>query len=239
MSLIKCPECGKEISSNADKCIYCGYPLAKDTNETVSDDSVQQDYYKEQDVKAKSPIKKIILVAILLAMLVGGIYAYKSVRDQKISEQYKANLVEAVQLMWSGAAKSEECLNLTLQVWHNSIYKSDDEETNKYTKTSSGSFYDDFNDSLKALFADQEFSDKLSEISENQSQVVKVMAKLQNPPEDWKKAYDELEDLYDIYVEFTAMALNPNGSYNSVSEDFTDLDNKIVKSLNKILVYLQ
>ena len=239
MSLIKCPECGKEISSNADKCIYCGYPLVKDTNETVSDDSVQKDHYEEQDVKTKSPVKKIILVVILLAMLVGGIYAYKSVRDQKISEQYKANLVEAVQLMWSGAAKSEECLNLTLQVWINSIYKSDDEETDKYTKTSSGSFYDDFNDSLKALFADQEFSDKLSEISDNQSQVVKVMAKLQNPPEEWEKAYDELEDLYDIYVEFTAMALNPNGSYNSVSEDFTDLDNKIVKSLNKMLVYLQ
>ena len=27
MALIKCPECGKEISDQADRCIHCGYPL--------------------------------------------------------------------------------------------------------------------------------------------------------------------------------------------------------------------
>ena len=31
MALIKCPECGKEISDKSDKCIYCGYPLKKYT----------------------------------------------------------------------------------------------------------------------------------------------------------------------------------------------------------------
>lgn len=29
MALIKCPECGKEISNKSDKCIHCGYPLKK------------------------------------------------------------------------------------------------------------------------------------------------------------------------------------------------------------------
>ena len=28
MALIKCPECGKEISDKASACIHCGYPLA-------------------------------------------------------------------------------------------------------------------------------------------------------------------------------------------------------------------
>lgn len=32
MALISCPECGKEISNKADKCIYCGYPLQKFLN---------------------------------------------------------------------------------------------------------------------------------------------------------------------------------------------------------------
>ena len=27
MSLIKCPECGKEVSDKAPACIHCGYPL--------------------------------------------------------------------------------------------------------------------------------------------------------------------------------------------------------------------
>ena len=29
MSLIHCPECGKEISDKSDKCIHCGYPINK------------------------------------------------------------------------------------------------------------------------------------------------------------------------------------------------------------------
>lgn len=28
MALIKCPDCGKEISERADKCIFCGCPIA-------------------------------------------------------------------------------------------------------------------------------------------------------------------------------------------------------------------
>lgn len=29
MGLIKCPECGKEISDKADVCIGCGFPIKK------------------------------------------------------------------------------------------------------------------------------------------------------------------------------------------------------------------
>ena len=29
MSLVKCPECGKEISSKSEKCVHCGFPLYK------------------------------------------------------------------------------------------------------------------------------------------------------------------------------------------------------------------
>ena len=32
MSLIKCPECGKEISDKAQACIHCGYPLSAGIN---------------------------------------------------------------------------------------------------------------------------------------------------------------------------------------------------------------
>ena len=32
MALIKCPECGKEISDKSEKCIHCGFPLVKEKN---------------------------------------------------------------------------------------------------------------------------------------------------------------------------------------------------------------
>ncbi|MDY5355633.1 MAG: zinc ribbon domain-containing protein, partial [Eubacteriales bacterium] len=31
MALIKCPECGKEVSSSAPTCPHCGYQLKKTT----------------------------------------------------------------------------------------------------------------------------------------------------------------------------------------------------------------
>ena len=36
MALIKCPECGKEISDKADSCIYCGYPMASNIKSTTT-----------------------------------------------------------------------------------------------------------------------------------------------------------------------------------------------------------
>ena len=31
MALIKCPECGKDVSTAAESCPHCGYPLKKGT----------------------------------------------------------------------------------------------------------------------------------------------------------------------------------------------------------------
>ncbi len=35
MALIKCPDCGREVSENAKTCMYCGAPLKKDEKEKV------------------------------------------------------------------------------------------------------------------------------------------------------------------------------------------------------------
>ncbi len=35
MALIKCPECGKEISDKAEVCIHCGYPIKKYENQNL------------------------------------------------------------------------------------------------------------------------------------------------------------------------------------------------------------
>ena len=55
MALIKCPECGKEISDSADKCIHCGYPIKK--------------AIAKHHVKKKS-IVTIIIVSIIVATII-------------------------------------------------------------------------------------------------------------------------------------------------------------------------
>lgn len=40
MALIKCPECGKEISDQAETCIHCGYPIQKKPLVTIREREV-------------------------------------------------------------------------------------------------------------------------------------------------------------------------------------------------------
>ena len=46
MALIKCPECGKEVSTAAETCPHCGYPINK--NEPVKEKQVEN-YPKPKD----------------------------------------------------------------------------------------------------------------------------------------------------------------------------------------------
>lgn len=60
MALIKCPECGKEVSDRAEYCQGCGFPIASDNTEaTVS------------GVKKNVDNKKFLFGAIALAILIG------------------------------------------------------------------------------------------------------------------------------------------------------------------------
>lgn len=59
MSLIKCPECGKEISSESTSCPFCGCPSLK-FNPNVLDSQVK----KCQDIR-----KTLVITAILSVIL--------------------------------------------------------------------------------------------------------------------------------------------------------------------------
>ena len=43
MALIKCPECGREVSDKAAACIHCGFPLEKELNtKPLSNDTLKK-----------------------------------------------------------------------------------------------------------------------------------------------------------------------------------------------------
>ena len=54
MALIKCPECGKEISDKAPACIHCGYPLSLLNNEKAKSTTVE----KQSNTEVKSDQKE-------------------------------------------------------------------------------------------------------------------------------------------------------------------------------------
>ena len=56
MALIKCPECGKEISDKAKSCPKCGYPINYD--DQLYDDESEDDYEDDEDNRPTISMKK-------------------------------------------------------------------------------------------------------------------------------------------------------------------------------------
>ena len=97
MALITCPECGKEVSAQAQVCINCGYPIAS-RGQTSNDTSEAPSYSVETVPPKKSKRKLVAIIAAILAcaVIVGVVvaisslslnshedYAYRIVRKHK------------------------------------------------------------------------------------------------------------------------------------------------------------
>lgn len=147
MGLTTCPKCGETISEKATVCPCC--------NSAV----------KQKQKKHKGVFKSIIVFTLIVVSVLGiGI-------SQKAKElKYYSNMETVSFTMLDGATKAEDAGNLIKSVWYNAIFEERNSETDKYTMKS-GKFVDDFNDALSELFADESFSNSISEIVTNQSEV--------------------------------------------------------------------
>lgn len=214
MGLTTCPKCEETISEKATVCPRC--------NSAV----------KQKQKKHKGTIISIIVFAlIVVSVLEIGI-------SQKAKElKYYSNMETVCFTMIDGAAKAKNAGNLIKSVWYNAIFEERNSETDKYTMKN-GKFVDDFNDALFELFADENFSNSISEIVTNQSDVANLMKQLKEPPKKYEEAYSVLKVYYDNYLKMTKIVINPTGSLNTFSEDFNTYDNNTVDSYEKMKQYL-
>lgn len=63
MALIKCPECGKEISDKSEKCINCGCPISDNQTKTPQDEGsdikyLYNDAFVNKEKRERSAIQK-------------------------------------------------------------------------------------------------------------------------------------------------------------------------------------
>lgn len=213
---------------------------------------------KTENKKINRKSKKFIIIAIILLVVITavtvGTTQYRKrkneeeVRIRKQQEsvaeeekqrrrEYAEKLELVINNMLLGAADAESCCNLIRRVWSNAIYEKDDDETDKYTKVN-GCFVSDFNDALDNLYEDSDFQTQISDIEENQETVISIMKELQNPPEEYKTAYKSLVECYDAYLTFTNMAIYPDGSLNTFSDDFDDADTEFLHCYDTMKIYL-
>lgn len=73
MSMIKCSECGKEISDKAKVCIHCGNPLEN----VEQDNSIREKKVKEKKTNKTNKILAIILILLInLILFAGGTFQF-------------------------------------------------------------------------------------------------------------------------------------------------------------------
>lgn len=127
-NLIHCPECGKEISSKAKKCVHCGLifveekpktKICADCGKEVSENAAECPFcgcpLEEQvlqkvgtafsDKMAKKNMIKIlipIVAFVFVGLICGTIYNIKVVKPKKIEAQNKATYEDAVELLEKG-----------------------------------------------------------------------------------------------------------------------------------------
>ncbi|MGN8737393.1 zinc ribbon domain-containing protein [Bilifractor sp. HCP3S3_D3] len=121
MPLIKCPECGHEVSSKAKKCPYCGYPIAENaevsskendaekTAETIKENKPNTEAVTQSNPKQcekRKPLSKklkliltVAIIAICAATGLGYYYGIKVPHD-KAYENYK-NQVATLNIKYS------------------------------------------------------------------------------------------------------------------------------------------
>jgi len=241
-----CPECGAELEKGAEICSNCGCPVEIE-QPTETDASTGTESSSQQvevvgiktNPKNKKKLIIIIIVAVVavIALLAGG-SAVKKQNAVKASAAYEENLQLATYSMLTGASEAETCGNLIKQVWYNAIYEEKDSETDEYTRPD-GYFVSDFNDALQNLFSDSDFTGQIADIEDNQDTVAKLMKELQNPPEEWEAAYDDLQELYDAYLDLTNLVTSPSGSLQTYSSNFNDADSETANAYEKMSLYFE
>ncbi|MDO4803070.1 MAG: zinc ribbon domain-containing protein [Prevotellaceae bacterium] len=90
MAIIKCPECGREISDKAPACPHCGIvnPSLQRAKDRLSSGRTEQpNSQAENHGKNESnhhPYRWLVILGVIAVLAVAGIYAYLHVMQQKM-----------------------------------------------------------------------------------------------------------------------------------------------------------
>lgn len=229
MALIICTECGREISDKASICPHCGNPMS---NNTIASDTPKHSALSNQKIfKVVLPI-----ILILLVVVSATVVHLNNVKKGELEARntYIDDLNALLNAVIYAGGTAETLCNSTKNVWYNTIFEKSDEATDKYTKTSYGSFHSDFNTSISYLYSDSTFSNKISSLENYKDSLAAFYKKLNNPPDDFEDCYSSATQLYTDCLSLIDLAINPTGSLQNYSDNFSKYDSAIVSSIQKL-----
>lgn len=176
-----------------------------------------------------------IAALILIIAALSTFFIIRANNQKKAIESYNEYIdnVDTILLkMLRGAAACEDVSCLIQDVWSNSIMKKSSSTTDKYTKTTYS--FNDFNTSLRNLFADSSFKKKIDNIKEDKESINALMEKLQNPPSELKDCYDAVVELNEKYNSFVSLATDSTGSLTTYTSSYNSLDTDFMTKYNTL-----
>ena len=99
MALIKCPECGQEISDKAAICPRCAYPIKAALPNTISDDNTTPN---KETVKNQKKKNTLIFCLIAVAAVIIGYFLYIGSLNTEVK------IKTAIQGTWSYSWRGAE-----------------------------------------------------------------------------------------------------------------------------------
>ncbi len=77
----------------------------------------------------------------------------------------------------------------------------------------------------------------IQDIQKDKAEILAKMKEMNNPPKGCEEEYNALKDCYDSYMTFASIVISPSGSYNSVSEEFHEADETLLKHYTSLITY--
>lgn len=96
MAIIKCPECGKEISDTCSNCIHCGFSLQTTPSPVVTSEKTKKQI-NFSEIISKYKIALIIVLAIVLLIIVVVSLASANANRDPFEKLYNDQTRESVQ----------------------------------------------------------------------------------------------------------------------------------------------
>ena len=66
-----------------------------------------------------------------------------------------------------------------------------------------------------------------------------MMKKMKNPPQEYKDAYEKMQEFYDAYMTLTNLVTDPSGNLQTYADSFSKADTDASNCYKAMKVYLE
>lgn len=171
--------------------------------------------------------RSLLIIGSAAIVIIGAVLGYQYY-TQKV---YVDNARYTAELMLETSKLTETVLTKYSTVWKNAIYKE-----GPYFVSSSPYYQQDFNGALQTAFSESKTS--LDLIAQSSIKADSIMKLMQDPPTKYVELNSKIISLYGTYVEYSALAISPQGSLMSFNNKASDLASELITNYKQVSILL-